>query len=202
VFVAEDWTRTGNHSFAILGLGDLSTKYRKGAKVKYNDPALEFGAIGSVSVTGSNTFVNLIPNTNYLMASAFISGRYISYIENPEEYPGWFDFDANPQGFSAVPSSPSYQWFVVGETLFINYSEPNNGTSNATTFTASLPINSPAALSVPCGVLVDNGTLLTTAGRFNVAAGGATINFRTNMGNGAWTAANGKRATVEFFYAF
>lgn len=202
IFVTENWTRTGDHSFAIIGSGNLSTRYRKGTKVMYNDPALEFGSVGSVAVTGSNTFVNLIPNTDFAMANTFISGRYISYIENPEEYPGWFNFDANPQGFSSPPSSPSYQWFAVGETLFINYSEPNNGTSNATTFTASLPIASPAALSVPCGVLVDNGALLTTAGRFNVAAGGTTINFRTNMGNGAWTAANGKRATVEFFYAF
>lgn len=202
LFATESWTRTGNHSFAIVGQGDLSANYRKGTKVKYNDPALEFGVVGSVHVTGSNTYVDLITNTDYAMAAATITGRYISYIENPSGFPQWFTWSANPQGFSAQPATPTYQWRADGIEIFIRYVEENAGTSNATTFTATLPIAAVNLVTNVLGTITDNGVVQTTPGRLQIANGSTTVTFRTDMNVGAWTNANGKRAVVYFFYRF
>lgn len=89
--VTETWTRTGNHTYTVPG--DLTTRYRKGTKVSYDDGSVDFGVIASsVASTDPITTVSLIPNTDYLMAAATITTTLISYIENPESWPDWFNF--------------------------------------------------------------------------------------------------------------
>ena len=200
--VSETWTRTGNHTFTVPG--DLTAKYRKGAKVHYDDGGAgsEFGVVGSSAHVAGTTTVNLIPNTDYTMAAATIITTLISYIDNPESFPHWFNFAAAPTGFSAAPATPDYKWTTKGNTIFISYIELNNGTSNATTFTAAAPIAPIESIANVAGTLVNNSVVLTTAGRLVMVAGDATITFRTDMASGAWTAANGKRAVAYFFYEF
>jgi hypothetical protein len=197
---AETWTRTGNLTFTLTG--DVTAKYRKGTKVRYKDGgSYEYGTIGS-SVFGSVTTVTLIDNTDYAMAAATITDRYISYAENPEVFPHYFNWNANPQGFSAVPTSQTYRWHTKGRTIFCEYVELANGTSNATTFTASGPIAPLQGVATVAGTLVNNGALLTTAGRMTMSAGSTAIAFRTDMASGAWTNANGKRALAYWFYEY
>lgn len=91
IAVTETWTRTGNHTFTVSG--NLTTKYRKGTKVRYRDGGGdEYGVVGSSSYSSPNTTVTLITNTDYAMAATTITDTYISYIENPEGYPHWFNF--------------------------------------------------------------------------------------------------------------
>ena len=91
--VTETWTRTGNHTFTVAG--DLTTKYRKGAKVRYKDGgAYEYGTVINSVYSSPNTTVTLLANTNYAMAAATITDTYISYIENPEGFPEWFNLTA------------------------------------------------------------------------------------------------------------
>lgn len=195
------WTRTGNHTFTLSG--DLTTTYRKGTKIRYKDGgSYEYGVVYSSSHAAGTTTVTLITNTDYAMAAATITDKYLSYIENPEGFPQWFNFDAAPSGFSAVPSSPVYRWTTNASTIFIVYSEANNGTSNATTFGATAPCVAAQTVAGVAGTLVDNGALLTTAGRVTMSSGSAAITFRSNMSTGAWTAANGKRAVAEWYYEF
>lgn len=197
----ETWTRTGNLTFTVSG--DVTAKYRKGAKVRYKDGgSYEYGVIASATYSSPNTTVTLIDNTDYAMAAATITDRYISYISNPEGFPQWFNWNANPQGFSIAPSSPSYRWKTVGTTIFLSYSESNNGTSNATTFTASAPVAPQQNVTGVAGTLVNNGALLTAAGRVTLSSGSTTMTFRTDMSTGAWTNVNGKRAVMEIFYEF
>jgi hypothetical protein len=199
--VLDTWTRTGNHTFTITG--DVTTKYRKGTKVRYKDGgSYEYGVIASVSFAGVTTTVTLITNTDYAMAAATITDNHISYIENPEGFPQWFNWDAAPAGFSAVPASPVYRWTTKANTIFIGYVEPSNGTSNATTFTATAPVAAAQNVTGVAGTLVDNGALRTVAGRVVMTSGSAAITFRTDMANGVWTNANGKRAVAEWFYEF
>jgi hypothetical protein len=95
--ISTTWTRTGNHTFTISG--DLTSTYRKGTKIRYKDGgAYEYGVIGSSSFASSTTTVNLIPNTDYAMAAATITDTYISYIENPESWPGYFAFTSTVNG--------------------------------------------------------------------------------------------------------
>ena len=195
------WTRTGNHTFTLSG--DLTDAYRKGTKIRYKDGgSYEYGVIASSSHAAGTTTVTLITNTDYAMAAATITNKYLSYIENPEGFPQWFNYDAAPTGFSVVPPTPVYRWKVSGNQITLAYLEGSNGTSNATTFTATVPVASVYAVTGVAGTLVDNGALLTTAGRVTIGAGATSMILRTNMSTGAWTNTNGKRAVVTITYEF
>ena len=200
--VTETWTRTGNHSYTVAT--DLTTKYGKGTKVQYKDGgAYEYGAIASSAYSSPNTTINLIPNTDYLMAAATITDTAISYQASPQGWPHWFNFDAAPLGFSVVPSTPVYRWSVIGRTAVVNYNEANNGTSNATTFTASLPVIPLYPVTIPLGTTVDNTVVKTAPGRAVLAAAGVTtVTFRSDTASGAWTNSGGKRAVVTITYEF
>jgi hypothetical protein len=201
--VSETWTRTGTHSFTVPS--NLESRYRKGTKLAYTDAGVgEYGVVGSsVFVTTDNaTTVTLIPNTDYGMSTDTIADPHVSYADNPLDFPDWFNFDAAPSGFSAVPASPSYRWRTSGRCIFISYGEPNNGTSNATTFTATVPVAPVNAVTGVAGTLVDNGTVRTVAGRVTIGAGSTTMIFRTDMASGAWTNANGKRGVAALFYEY
>jgi hypothetical protein len=201
--VSETWTRTGTHSFTVPS--DRESRYRKGTKLAYTDAGVnEYGVVGSsVFVTTDNaTTVTLIPNTDYGMSTDTIADPHVSYADNPLDFPDWFNFDAAPSGFSAVPASPSYRWRTSGRCIFISYGEPNNGTSNATTFTATVPVAPVNAVTGVAGTLVDNGTVRTVAGRVTIGAGSTTMIFRTDMASGAWTNANGKRGVAALFYEY
>jgi hypothetical protein len=196
-------TRTGTHTFTVPN--DRTTQFRKGAKFAYTD-ALdnEYGVIASsvYTATDTATTVTLIDNTDYGMSTDAIADPALSYIENPAGFPDWFNFDAAPTGFSAVPASPVYRWTTKANTIFIGYSEASAGTSNATTFAATAPVAAAQNVTGVAGTLVDNGALRTVAGRVVMTSGSAAITFRTDMANGAWTNANGKRAVAEWFFEF
>lgn len=88
--VTHTWTRTGNHTFTVSG--DVTATYRKGTKVRYKDGgSYEYGVIASSSYSAPNTTVTLFTNTDYAMAAATITDTYLSYIENPEGFPDWFN---------------------------------------------------------------------------------------------------------------
>lgn len=200
ILVSEVWTRTGNHTYTVPG--NKTGEYRKGTKVRYKDGGdFEYGVIGSSTFSSPSTTVTLISNTDYAMASN-PTDRYISYSENPEGFPQWFNWDANPQGFSAVPTSTAYRWTVVGRLITLTYIEGTNGTSNATTFTATAPIAAQQSAAVPLGATVDNSALLTTPGRATLAASSTTITLRSDSANGAWTGSGGKRAIFQIAYEF
>ena len=196
-------TRTGDHTFTVPT--NRTTQFRKGAKFAYTDAlANEYGVVTSSAyvTTDDATTVTLITNTDYTMSTDAIASPSLSYIENPAGFPQWFNWDAAPTGFSVVPATPVYRWKTSGNMITIAYLEGTNGTSNATTFTATIPVASVYAVTGAAGTLVDNGALLTTAGRVTISAGGTSMTFRTDMSVGAWTNANGKRAVAILTYEY
>ena len=204
--VTETWTRTGNHTFTVVG--DLTTKYHKGTKVRYKDGgSFEYGRVGSSAFSSPNTTVTLITNTDYAMAAATITDTAISYQENPQGDPGWFNWAASPTGFSAVPTNVNYRWTTNGRMITLAYSESTAGTSNATTFTATAPVVAATIANMAwvaaLGTTFDNGADLTTPGRCFILSASSTITLRTNMASGAWTAGStGKRAAFTLVYEF
>lgn len=204
--VTETWTRTGNHTFTVAT--DLTTKYQKSTLARYKDGgAFEYGVIASSAFSSPNTTINLIPNTSYTMAAGTITNTAISYQATPQGFPHWFNYAAAPTGFSVVPSSPIYRWKSLGgNTILVNYNEPNDGTSNLTTFGASVPVVAAtitgAVWTAILGITVDNSVLLTTPGRCFLASATSSIVIRRDTANAAWTASGGKRATFTLAYEF
>lgn len=135
--ITATWTRTGNHVFTVSG--DVTATYRKGTKVRYKDGgSYEYGVVGSSSHSSGTTTVNLIVTTDYAMAAATITDRYVSYIENPEGFPDTFNYSPN-----AAPSSGAWSgtptftlsyatWKTFGKQIKVDvaYVITNNNTGS------------------------------------------------------------------------
>jgi hypothetical protein len=203
--VTETWTRTGNHTFTVVG--DLTAKYRKGTKVRYKDGgAFEYGVIGS-SVYGAVTTITLITNTDYTMSATTITDTAISYIENPEGFPFFFNYTPTFTGFSSDPGVSISRWFVQHSWVTVIHRESSNGTSNSSAFTFSLPV---AAADVTLGLwivpgmsVINNGTESTIVGRVQVTATGTTASVFRDMASLAWTSSGSKRlVSCQLSYPF
>jgi hypothetical protein len=147
--VSITWTRTGNHTFTISG--DVTAVYRKCAKVRYKDGgAFEYGVITSSSYGAPNTTVTLVTNTDYTMAAATITDKYISYIENPEGFPAKFNFTSTVtySGGTTDPTSVtvnSAYWSFVGGSPHVTIKATLvKGTGDRTFTIFSVPFTMPA----------------------------------------------------------
>ena len=115
----------------------------------------------------------------------------------------WASYTPTPTGFSSVPGASVYRYTVIGKTCIVNIHQGTDGTSNANTFTVPLPITAASNGSTwqgVCGYAVNNGTALTGAARWYIAAGGTAVQFYSNMAAGTWTASGGKRARAVVTY--
>jgi len=102
--VTETWTRTGNHSYTVAT--DLTTKYERDTAVRYKDGgAFEYGRIISSSYSSPNTTINLLPNTDYLMAAATITDTAISYQAAPQGFPRSFNFTPSLTNFTSTSAT-------------------------------------------------------------------------------------------------
>jgi hypothetical protein len=111
--ISATWTRTGNHTFTVSG--DVTATYRTGTRVRYKDGgAYEYGVVQSSSYSAPNTTVTLATNDDYAMAAATITDTAISYIENPEGYPHWFNY--TPTG--SASGSMTYTVTTINRAKF------------------------------------------------------------------------------------
>lgn len=197
--VTEIWTRTGNHIFTVAG--DLTAKYRKGAKVRYKDGgAYEYGTVISSSYSSPNTTVTLATNTDYTMAAATITDTYISYIENPEGFPIVFNYAVTLTSGSGTitTGSATGSFFIRGNVCFIRQkiSITDNGTG-ATDIRTTLPITSTLGLGEIAGSGIKYDTLVPLAVTLTNAT---STNIR--LLNSMYPGENGKSFAISLFYYF
>lgn len=202
--VTETWTRTGNHTFTVAT--DLTTKYGKGTKVRYKDGgSYEYGVIGAATYSSPNTTVTLITNTDYAMAAGTITDTAISYQATPQGFPGWFNWEPSPTGYSAAPTYIA-RWSTQGRAITVVHTLITGGTSNATTLTHGAPVVAVTITNMVWRAVLaqvfDNGASATTPGRCAISSASSTISLFTNMASGAWTAANGKGVIYQLTYEF
>lgn len=192
--VSETWTRTGNHTFTVTG--DLTAKYRKGAKVKYNDGALDYGVVISSSYSAPNTTITLATNSDYAMAAGSITGTYISYVENPEGFPHWFNYSPT----TACNGSMTYtsvtitraRFNIQGKVVTFVFSiTGTTGGSAATAIFVSTPTliaNKTDSVAIPV-LIVDGGGSIIGRGFTNDNGGTDVITVgkydATNWGLGS-----------------
>lgn len=107
----------------------------------------------------------------------------------------WKDWAPAITGFSATPVGGLYRYVVIGKLCHISIRQPNSGTSNATTFTISLPMAAGTVANmvwVGFGVGYDNGAQLTVPVLAQIASAGTVITFFASAGGAVWTASGGK----------
>ncbi len=169
---AETWTYAsgsggGTATFTIAGV-DLTSKYTVGTRIKLTQTTVKYFVVIAVAFS-TNTTVTITAGTDYTLANAAISANYHSYAANPQGYPGWFNFAAAATGFSAKTSDVG-RFCVTGRMVVVIVVIV--GTSNATTFTWTLPATSVDGVALPA-IVGDVGA--SNAGRILVTAASATV---------------------------
>ena len=104
-------------------------------------------------------------------------------------------------GFSVDPTVTVARYIQIGKLCHC-YLISGNGTSNATTFTLTLPVAAANTGIAKCsgGSAVDNGAALTTMPRVDTVVNSNVANIRSSPAAGAWTAANAKRVEFSITY--
>jgi len=131
------------------------------------------------------------------------TGAAISVTDGDIYNVAWTDYggDSTITGFSTVTIKTIF-YKKIGNFVFVYYDI--FGTSNATTFTFTLPYTnvSPNGRTnyFPCYIL-DNGAEQSTPGRISLPASSATVTVHINWNTtGGFTASGGKEAAGQFWY--
>jgi hypothetical protein len=109
----------------------------------------------------------------------------------------WEYFLPNPQGFSSVPATTIYMYRFENKDVAIYYRDGADGTSNATTFTATAPFTAVTLANLLINYVGggrDNSTTIGIAGQ--IPSNSAVITFYPNVqasGASTWTASGAKR---------
>ena len=106
---------------------------------------------------------------------------------------------ASQTGWTALPGG-TYRYALFGNTVFLVISM-TSGTSNGTNAVISLPYQaSGQTFTGTNGYATDNGTGLTVASRWVIAANSLSIVFYKDMSAGAWTNSGTKRIYCVAIY--
>lgn len=193
----ETWTYASTSTFTASG--DLTTKYQKGDKLRLKQGGgYIYLYLRLVShAAGTTTFTVLNSGTTPL-GNAAITDNYYSHIRNPVGFPGHgFTFTSSPTGFSGTPTSSTF-YMLEGRLCTAFYSI--SGTSNLTTFTASLPIQEGIGMEYRYhGVGTDNSVYANLV-LAQISASGSSVSFFPQGGSANWTNANTKQAVVTVHY--
>ena len=181
---------------------DCTALFPVGAPVRWRQrDGWLYGYVVSAAFS-TNTTLTVVGNS---VVDAPIGAVWVSHGINPAGFPHWFNWTPTITGYSTPPSGGVYRFRINGRTVFCVIREPNNGISNATTLTISVPvapINITNLLWLYPAALTDNGISMTTYGRAVVAGTSSEIVFGINPAvPGGFTASGGKRvAACDIWY--
>lgn len=201
---AISWTRTADTQFTVPA--DQTGVYQPGTKLRFTDGGVvKYGVVRSSSFS-TVTSVNLIPsNTGMAMAASPTAMAY-SYASLPQGWPETFSWTPTITGFSAAPTNQNNRWRADGRimTLFIDHRTA--GTSNATTYTVSLPVAAATITSMQwrglCGRAFNNGARTGPPAEWIIDSAGTVVTFNVGNGFDAWAAANGKSVSGIITYQY
>ncbi len=193
---ANTWTFASASTFTVSG--DRTATFHKGARLRFTQTTVKYGTVASSSFASSTTTVTIIVNTDYVLANAAISVNSYSHVDTPEGYPSLFVYSSTITGFSGTPTQAA-RFAVFGRVchVFIDI----DGTSNATTFTWSLPVACLQAEYLNALVYDNSGSFLS--GRATIGGGATTVTMGKGTGaDGAFTAGGGKGGYLQLTVAF
>lgn len=197
----ETWTYSTSTAFTVTG--DLTSKYEKGTKLKLvQSGTTKYFYVISSSYINPVTTVVITGGSDYSLTNTTISSNFYSRIEAPNGFPHWFNWTPGIDGFSVNPTG-AYRFKVSGKTVYFTIDQTANGTSSGTNLSITLPVNnSSIAAGGVCGLIVDNGTVQTAAGRWFIGTGATNnmVQIQKDMGTGTFTASGGKRVRLQGFY--
>lgn len=199
---ANTWTYASASTFTVSG--DRTAVFSKGTRIKLTQTTVKYFVVVASSYSAPNTTVTITGGDDYTLANAAISANYYSYAANPQGYPGWFNFatSVSQGGFSSPPAVELCRFSVIGRTcqyVFGNYN--TSGTSNATTFTVSLPITAAQVGGTPdYWFRYGTGADGTAAPGMAEISGATTLSLYKDGAASVWTASGSKWARFMIIY--
>lgn len=196
----DTWTYASSTSFTIAS-ADRTGIFTKGTKIKLTQTSDKYFYVTSSSFS-TNTTVNITGGSDYTLANAAITTPYYSYDDNPQGFPCVFAYTPTFTGFSVDPSG-FYQFSITGGMCYVSVRLNTSGTSNATTFTVSLPVTAAGKTSTaqrfPIAV-TDNGSGQAAPGQAIISQGDTTVSLFKDWTGTAWTASGAKAASFSIWY--
>ncbi|MBM3283375.1 hypothetical protein FJY90_03925 [Candidatus Gottesmanbacteria bacterium] len=186
------WTYASATTFTVSG--DVTATFQKGTKIKLTQTTAKYFYVTSSSYSAPNTTVTVTGGADYSIANATITSPAYSSVDNPQGFPDWFNHTVVYGGFSADPTATSCKFRISGKTVFFYYFRNAAGTSNAATFTMSLPVAAENIVKGACDAY-DNGAF-KAAGAWRTTAGSTTLTLYTSDAEATWTASGTKLADV------
>ena len=188
------WTYASASSFSVAG--NKTGKFPVGTRIyiSNNGSGDKRLVVTSSVIAGESTTVNVTGGSDYALEDFAIAGQYYSY--SPIVYAGnngWFNWAPTQVGFSADPAGGLYRFRVDGNVCTLAIRQPAAGTSNANTFTISLPVTAKTLTDmawVASGFATDNGTLITGMGY--VVSAGTVLTLYKDLSATGWTTSGNK----------
>jgi hypothetical protein len=191
-------------SFKVTGV-DLTAKYRKGTKIMLTDAATTKYFYVSASSFSTDTTVTITAGSDFSLSGGAITNPFYSYGACPSGHPIWFNWTPTWGGFSSPPTGVYARFAMMGTVVIINVNAGSPGTSNATTFTVTVPVPTNSGVAAGCqyGTALfwtyDNGAYVAAGCALINGAGDTSIDLFKSA-NTAWTASGTKAAAFQLAY--
>lgn len=134
---------------------------------------------------------------NYITADSVFSVSKTGVVTATNIPTAWTTWVPTFTGFSADPTGGIYNYRTVGNEIEIEVVMPNNGTSNATGFTMTLPVTAATVTNMEWlayANCANNGAIVNTPCPAVIASAGTVITFWISPNRSTtWGSANGKR---------
>jgi len=155
--------------------------------ITYNATSLKLPNAMNISVAAGDVaiFVSEGSGNWKLLTYQSYDDSYISYIPTYT-------------GVSVAPSTGAQKYYLDGKTCHLIIATLSNGTSNATTFTLTLPFNAKNIQTIPIQFCVDNGS--TIQGGFGLTSVGSNVLSLTRGGGGSWNSSGAKKVVLTGNY--
>lgn len=113
----------------------------------------------------------------------------------------WIDYVPAFTGFSVNPTIEKARYVVIGKICFVRVSTSINGTSNANTFTITLPFNAALGTQHLSWSFGNDNGVLANEGRITLFAGSNVAGvFKTHDNVTLWTTSGSKTVAFNIFY--
>lgn len=197
----DGWSHT-NETWAYASANTITvptgaaSRYQKGDRIKWTQTTVKYGVIIAVA----DTVLTIAINSDYVVTNAAISLNYYSHQANPLGYPTYFNYTSTFTGFSGSVTSASF-FSVVGKLVTVTIPVVT-GTSNANTFTMSLPIAPYSTInaSFSTGRIANNGGFYTTSGEYRILGSDTTVIVFVDWQEAGWATSNAKGGGTTISY--
>ena len=198
------WTRTGNYTFTIASLFS-EPFYPAGTALKWQESGTQkYGVVQSVTTSGGNTVVTMVPTSDYeMVATNPDSGTNFFSNGTPNDLPAAFAWpSSNISGWSGTPTVVC-SFSLRKNRVLLNFYI--SGTSNSTSSSITLPIPPATNAADYNGIdAADNGTSCSGYATVNHALSTTTAQLFKNQTalGGSWTSSGTKSCVGQLDYGF